>query len=62
VKTNYNMADIDAIAVTKFGEPAKLVRRPVPKPGPGEVQLKVIAVGRNVFDPQLLTLTLMPSQ
>jgi D-arabinose 1-dehydrogenase-like Zn-dependent alcohol dehydrogenase len=39
------MQDMNAIAVTKFGEPARLIQRPIPIPGAGEVQLRVIVVG-----------------
>ncbi|KAG9499230.1 hypothetical protein J7337_010049 [Fusarium musae] len=39
------MSSMKALAVTKFGEPARLIERPIPIPGPGEVLLKVVAVG-----------------
>lgn len=42
---DYIMTDMNAIAVTKFGQPAELIRRPIPKPGPGEILLKVVSVG-----------------
>ena len=42
------MADMKALAVTEFGKPAALIQRPIPKPGVGEVLLKVVAVGCKV--------------
>ncbi|KAF4341599.1 zinc-type alcohol dehydrogenase [Fusarium beomiforme] len=39
------MSSMNALAVIKFGEPARLIQRPIPTPGAGEVLLKVVAVG-----------------
>lgn len=45
------MTTMKAIAVTEFGKPAQLIERPVPKPGPGEVLLKTVSVGRKPLTP-----------
>ncbi|RGP63793.1 hypothetical protein FSPOR_8400 [Fusarium sporotrichioides] len=41
---------MDALAVVEFGEPARLIQRSIPTPGPGEVLLKVVVVGLNPYD------------
>lgn len=44
------MSNMNALAITEFGQPAKLIQRPIPKPGPGEVQIKVSSVGCKISD------------
>ncbi|KIX95551.1 uncharacterized protein Z520_08671 [Fonsecaea multimorphosa CBS 102226] len=39
-----------AIAVVETAKPVKLIERPIPKPGPGEVLVKVLIAGLNPHD------------
>ncbi|SCV57104.1 related to alcohol dehydrogenase, zinc-containing [Fusarium fujikuroi] len=56
------MSSMKALAVTNIGEPARLIERPIPTPGAGEVLLKVVAVGSRdlglFVDPNSLPMVL----
>ncbi len=51
---------VQAVAVLQFGEPPSVMEVPAPMPGPGELLVRMTAVGMNPYDAKILDGILRP--